>query len=261
MVLRKLKKEIDNFLWKKIIHTVEFKNRYANSIEKKPEITDSVENNYRIIRRVYQHLYADITDIFFAHIHSLDPDEIQQLYDDIKTNGWAVNNLLETDNALELSSTFQLFYHNNGRLSLSNGLLIVADGEVPEGEEKINLKNLYEMFRYTKTHGLVSMQFLGVLGIFFGDGVKELKNAITELYKNLSYATLSGANHFNFDAISDLVSKFSFSTKKSTIANRDRREKEDAKQAKEIIDTTTFVELPDLFEQEIVDDLFKDLEN
>ena len=107
-----------------------------------------------------------------------------------------------------------------------------------------------------KSHGLVSMQFLGVHGIFFAAEEKESKNAITELYQNLPYATLSGAN---FDAISDLVTKLSFSIKKSTLANRDRRKKEDAKE--NVIDTTTFKELPDLFEQEIVDDLFKDLQH
>ena len=73
---------------------------------------------------------------------------------------------------MELLSTFQLFYHNNGRLPLTNELLIVSDGEVLEGDKKINLKNLYEMLQYTKSHGLVSMQFLGILGIFFGAGVK-----------------------------------------------------------------------------------------
>ena len=56
--------------------------------------------------KVYQHLYSDIADIFFEYIHSLDPDEIQQLDDDIKTNGWGVINLLEVDNLLELLSTF-----------------------------------------------------------------------------------------------------------------------------------------------------------
>ena len=49
----------------KIIHTVEFKNLYKNYIEKKPEIIENVENNSKIIRRVYQHLYADIVGIFF----------------------------------------------------------------------------------------------------------------------------------------------------------------------------------------------------
>ena len=75
------------------------------------------------------------------------------------------------------------------------------------------------------------------------------------------YATLSGANNFNFDVISDFISRVSFSIKKSTLANIDRKEVEDAKKAKEIIDSTTFAELPDPFEQEIVDDLLKALEH
>ena len=45
------------------------------------------------------------------------------------------------------------------------------------------------------------------------------------------------------------------------MANIDRKEVENAKKAKEIIASTKFVELPDLFEQEIVDDLFKGLEH
>ena len=68
--------------------------------------------------------------------------KIQQLDDDIETNVWELINLFQIDNALQLLSTFQLFYHNNGRLPLTNGLLIVPDSEVPEGEEKISLKNL-----------------------------------------------------------------------------------------------------------------------
>ena len=146
MALGKLKKETDNFLWKKILHSVEFENPYENSIEKKPEIIETVESNYRIIRRVYQHLYANIADIFFEYIHHLNPDEIQQFNDNIKSNGWGVTDLLEIDNSLELLSTFQLFYGNTGRLPLTNGLMIVPDGEVPEREKKINLKSLYKIF-------------------------------------------------------------------------------------------------------------------
>ena len=51
---------------------------------------------------------------------------------------------------------------------MANGLLIVPDGEVSEGEEKINLKQLYNMFKSTSSHGLVSLQFLCALGVFFG---------------------------------------------------------------------------------------------
>ena len=104
------------FFIEKIIHSVEFKNPYENYIEKKPEIIETVKNNYKTIRRVYQHVYTDIEDIFFEYIYSLDLDEIPQIDSDIKTNRWGVINLLEIGNALELLSTFQLFYHNNGRL-------------------------------------------------------------------------------------------------------------------------------------------------
>ena len=64
----------------------------------------------------------------------------------MKTNGWGVINLLEIDNTLKLLSTFQLFYHNNGRLPLTNGLLIVPDSEVPEGKEKLILKICMKCF-------------------------------------------------------------------------------------------------------------------
>ena len=71
------------------------------------------------------------------------------------------------------------------------------------------------MFRYTKSHGLVSIQFLSVLSLYFGAGTRESKNEIAELHKNLSYATLSGADNFNFDAIFDIISSLSFSVKKN----------------------------------------------
>ena len=246
--LKKTEERDKQFLVEKIIYGVEFQNPYKNSIEKKQEMIETVEKNYKIIRRVYQYLFTEIGDIFLEYIHSLDPNEIQQLDDDIKSNGCGLINSLEIDNSVELLSTFQLLYHNNGRLSVTNGLFIVPDGEVPEGEEKINLKNLFEMFRYTKSHGLVYLQFLGVLGIFFGAGTTDSKNAITELHNmQLSYATLSGANDFKFDSVFDLIDSLSFSIKKIILANRDRREIEDAKNAKEIIDTTTFVPLPDSF--------------
>ena len=258
--LKKIEEKGKQFLVEKIIHGVEFQNPYENNIQKKPEIIETVETNYKIIIMIYQYLFIKVAEIFLECIHSLDPNEIQQFDDNIKSNGWGFMNLLEIDNSVELLSTFQLFYHYNGRLLLTNGLLIAPDGEVPEGEEKVNLKNLYEMFRYAKSHGLVSQQFLGVLGIFVAE-TRESKNAITKLYKVFSYATLSGANDFNFDAISDLISNLSFSIKKITLDNGDKREIEDGKNAKEIINTTTFVPLRDPFEQEIVDDKFEDLEH
>ena len=106
---------------------------------------------------MYQYLYADIADIFIEYINSLDADEIQELDEDLKTNGWGAKTALEIENSFELLSIFQLFYYLNGRLPLANGLLVVPDGEVPDGKEKMNLENLYEMFKDKNSHGLVSL--------------------------------------------------------------------------------------------------------
>ena len=79
----------------------------------------------------------------------------QELDDDIKANGLGVILLLDIENAYELLTIFQMFYYLNGRLSLTNGLLVVSNGEVPEGSEKINLKNLYEMFKDTHSQARI----------------------------------------------------------------------------------------------------------
>ena len=143
------------FLDEKIIHSIEFSNPYENPIEKNPEIIETVEINNKISRRVYQALFINIADIFIEYIHSLDPNEIQELDNDLKVNRRAVKSLLEVENAYELLTVFQTFHYVNGRFPLTSGLLIVPDGEMPEGTEKVNLKLLYEMFK--NSHGIVSI--------------------------------------------------------------------------------------------------------
>ena len=124
-----------------------------------------METNYKIARRVYQDLYIDIADLFQEFIRSLPPQDIQDMDDDIKSNGWGVKNFLEIENSLELLNIFQTFYIT-GRLLLANGLLIIPDGDAPAGEDKVNLKSLCGMFRHTYSHGLVSLPFLWVIHYF-----------------------------------------------------------------------------------------------
>ena len=114
--LERIQQRDRQFLIEKIIHGVEFSSPYSNSVEKKPEIIDTVESSYRIIIRVYQQSFTDIADIFFKYIHSLDADEVQQLDDNLQSSRWGAIDFLKIENTSELLSLFQLFYHNNGRL-------------------------------------------------------------------------------------------------------------------------------------------------
>ena len=54
--LKKIEDRDRQFLIEKIIHGVEFNNAYEISSEKKPNIIDTIEKNYRISRRMDQSL-------------------------------------------------------------------------------------------------------------------------------------------------------------------------------------------------------------
>ena len=134
----------------------------------------------------------------------------------------------------------QEFYSITDRLPLSNSLLVVPDGYAPL-EEKLNMRHLYDLFKNTNSHGIVSLPFLGLIQFYLEENDHKLiKNAISELYYNLSYMTLSGARDFRFDAISDLAMRLSFLLKHATLGNQKMREIENEVAAQKIKEKTVF---------------------
>ena len=211
---------------------------------------------------MYQHLYTDITDLFFEYIHSLLPDYIQEIDDDIRSNGWVVNNILDIENSLDLLGIFQTFYHNTGRLPLTNGLLIVPDSEAPEGGDKINMKNLFEMFQQTNSYGLVSVQFLGAIHLYFNVGeLYQIKDTLTKLHKNLSYTTLSGERTFEFDSISKLIGRVSFLIKGIQLMNQRKMEQEDQQNAQKINASVSFVPKIEDPLDDVIETLYHNIEH
>ena len=134
-------------------------------------------------------MFHEIAETFIQCINALADDEIEHLDAAIKSNSLGVKSIVEVEDCIELLRLFQLFYYLNRRLPLTNCLLPIPDGEIPNGSEKISIKTLYEMFKETKSHGLVSVQFLSTLNLFFGGDVQSSKDTLTELCKNLSLRT------------------------------------------------------------------------
>ena len=65
-----------------------------------------LKKNYKICRRVNQSLYVDIADTFIQYIHSLKPEEIQQLDNNIRANGWAIESIVDIKKSVELLQSF-----------------------------------------------------------------------------------------------------------------------------------------------------------
>ena len=162
----------------------------------------------------------------------MNPLDLQDMEEDMKSNGWGIKKVTNVNNAEDFISIFQTFYQITGRLPLSNGLLVVLDGDPPPGEERVNIKSLYDMFRHTNSHGLVSLLFWEVLQFYLEkNDFPLIKKALTKLYQNLSYVTLSGVRELEFAALSDLTLKLSFLLKAATMSNIEDQEKSDAQNA------------------------------
>ena len=216
----------------------------------------TVERNYRIGRRVYQQLYLDVAELFAQFIRSLSSSELQDFDEDISANGWGIKKISEVSDAQELIKIFQDFYSLTGRLLLSNSLLVVPDGDAPP-EEKLNMRQLYDLFKNTNSHVLVSLPFLGLIQYYLEENDHSLiKNATSELYFNLSYTTLSGTRNFRFDDVSELTARLSILLKHATLWNKHLREIENETLAKKINDERSFeVKIEDPLDEvvEIID--------
>ena len=82
------------------------------------------------------------------------------------------------------------------------------------------MKSLYDFFKHTNSQGLVSLPFLGILQHYLEkNDFSMIQDALTELYSNLSYITLSGARDFDFHAVSDFTAKISNLLKEATRLN------------------------------------------
>ena len=79
----------------------------------------------------------DISELFAEFIRSVNPLDLQDIDEDIKSNGWGIKKITDVDNAEDFINIFQTFYQLTGRLPLSNGLLVIPDGDPPLGEDRV----------------------------------------------------------------------------------------------------------------------------
>ena len=85
--LKKVEDKNKQFLVEKIIHGVKFENLYQSNPEKNPEIMETIESNYMVVRRVYQCPCYDIAELFSEYVQSMSSFEQQDIDEDMRING------------------------------------------------------------------------------------------------------------------------------------------------------------------------------
>ena len=103
------------------------------------------------------------------------------------------------------------------------------------------MRHLYDLLKNTNSHGIASLPFLRLIQFYLEESDQTLtKNAISELYYNLSSMTLSGARDLRFDASSHFTARLSFLLKHATFGNQTMREIENEVAAQKIKQKTVF---------------------
>ena len=81
---------------------------------------------------------------------------------------------------------------------------------------------MYEKFRTTNSHALVSSQFLAALNIVFGGDPELRRRFLTEFYQNMTVSSLSTEYAFTFDAFTDLTTSINLSLRRQRNENTNR---------------------------------------
>ena len=84
----------------------------------------------KVIIRLLEESTSNYTQTFPSSLQNLstDPLNLQDMDDDIKANGQGIKKITDNNNAEDFMTIFQTFYQLSGRLPLSNGLLVIPDG-------------------------------------------------------------------------------------------------------------------------------------
>ena len=173
-----------------------------------------ISKNYRLLRRIHHDLYTAIAEYFKLYLSTLAQSEFDEIDSDIISSG--LNLLQNVETATELLMLFYFFYFVNGRFPTAGVHTFIPRADLPmevNGEE-LNIKKLYEKFRTTNSHALVSSQFLATLNIFFGSDPELSRRFLTEFYQNMIVSTLSTDGAFTFDAFTDLSTSINLSLRR-----------------------------------------------
>ena len=205
VVMEKLQNRDWQYLIESLIYKVEKeKGYYKIKTTEDSEMIQDMSKNYRLLRRIHHDLYTTIAENFKLYLSTLTQSEFGEINSDIISSGQ--NSLPNVETGTELLMLFDVFYFVNGRFPTTGVHTFIPRTDLPmevNGEE-LNIKKLYEKFRTTNSHALVSSQFLAALNIFFGGDPELSRRFLTEFYQNMTVSTLLTDGTFTFEAFTDL---------------------------------------------------------
>ena len=147
---------------------------------------------------MYLHFYDQVSQYLTNTIKNLPADGREKIDCDLQRNNYFIN-LSETNEFFDhnITSTFCNFFQQRGRFPGSQDLIVIPRPEIPyfiKTNKIIFTNQLYDKSSSTDAHGLVSIQALAALNIYYGESIEKSRNALTEYLHNMSHQALNKDN-------------------------------------------------------------------
>ena len=154
--------------------------------------------NITICKQMYLHFYDQVSQYLTNTIKNLPADEREEIDCDWQRNNYFIN-LGETNEFFDhnITGTFCNFFQQHGRFPGSQDLIVIPRPEIPyfiKTNKIIFTNQLYDKSSSTDAHGLVSIQALAALNIYYGESIEKSRNALTEYLHNMSHQALNKDN-------------------------------------------------------------------
>ena len=179
-------------------------------------IKNSIEN-ITICKQTYLRFYSQITQYLINTMKNLPADERNEIDHDFQRYNCFIS-LGETNEFSDhnIIDTFCDFFQQHGRFPVSQDLIVVPKPEIPyfiKTNKVISPNQLYEKFSSTDARGLVSIQELAALNMYYGRNAETSRQALTEFLRNMSHQALNKDNNnvfIQFDETAELLNELIF---------------------------------------------------
>ena len=191
--------EIQNKNWQYFITTLleisnsEYESETVTDLTDRVLIEQTIDNlNY--LRIYYDEVFENTGYYLLRSLQAQNDLFIKEIEEDLSREIFYNKKIKETTNHTEFLQKMSKYFYKTGKLPGHDEMAIIPRGVTPtfvKENQLINPFELYEKFEFTKSHGLVSVQFLAALNVFVGGDKNTSKNAMSEFFSNLTLQALS----------------------------------------------------------------------
>ena len=157
-------------------------------------IIEKTQQNLKYCKEFYNGIYDDIAYFFQRKIHEIPIETIHEIREDLSNYRIYFKDIKKVESSKELLTIFSDFYFKTGRFPGSHNLLNVPPGVNPpfiQKHDRLSPFEIHEKFQGTDAYGLISVQFLAALNVFFGGDKLDSQNVMSEYLNNLSLQALT----------------------------------------------------------------------